>query len=479
MNYFIGRKEEISRLKRLNRQKKASLVVIKGRRRVGKSTLIKEFAKNTKFISLSGLPPSKNLTDQKQRDEFADQLCSQLNLPRVTFLTWSDAFRFLSSKLNKNEKTVVLLDEISWMGGLDPSFLGSIKTWWDQHGLEMNELMLILCGSISTWIEKNILKNTGFVGRISLVIHLTPLSLPESVYFLRKKGFKGSIYEIFKILSVTGGIPWYIDLIDPFETADKNIYELCFESTCQLINEFKTIFHDLFHTKGESYRKILQILVDGMKTQDEIRKKLQLKKGGTISNYLKNLIAAGFITQHYQWSFKKAKPGKQKLYRLSDCFIRFHLKYVEPYKDLIKQGLYKKAAKGRLPGWDTIMGFQLESLLLSNREFLFKMLNIDPDIVECDNPYIQRFTSNKKGCQIDYLIQTSLKSLICCEFKFRKNELNTSIITEMKQKTSALNIPKGFGLAPALFHFGGVTPKVEESDFFYKIIDLRDAFEDY
>ena len=110
MNYFIGRKEEISRLKRLNRQKKASLVVIKGRRRVGKSTLIKEFAKNTKFISLSGLPPSKNLTDQKQRDEFADQLCSQLNLPRVTFLTWSDAFRFLSSKLNKNEKRQITFE---------------------------------------------------------------------------------------------------------------------------------------------------------------------------------------------------------------------------------------------------------------------------------------------------------------------------------------------------------------------------------
>jgi uncharacterized protein len=477
MTFFIGREEELSRLNRLKRQKRSSLVVIKGRRRVGKSTLVKKFAKDSKFISLSGNPPDKKITAQKQRDEFADQLCSQLNLPKITFLTWSDGFRHLSSILKKNEKNIILFDEISWMGNLDPSFLGSLKTWWDQYGSEMNQTILILCGSISTWIEKNILKNTGFVGRISLVIHLKPLSLSESVLFLRKKGFKSSIYEIFKILSVTGGIPWYIDLIDPQETADKNIYELCFEPTCQLINEFKTIFHDLFDKKGKSYRKILQLLIDGMKTQEKIRTQLDLKKGGTISSYLNNLITAGFITQHYQWTFKKAKIKKQKIYRLSDCFIRFHLKYVAPYQDLIQQGLYKKAAKGRLPGWNTIMGFQLESLLLSNREFLLKTLDIDPEIVLCDNPYIQRATKQNKGCQIDYLIQTSLNSLICCEFKFTKNELSTSIISEMKKKIISLNIPKGFGIAPALFHIGGVSQKVEESGFFYKIIDLRDSFE--
>jgi uncharacterized protein len=478
MSIFIGRKEELARLNRLNKQKKSKLVVLKGRRRIGKSTLVKECAKSSKFISLSGIPPSKNLTDQKQRDEFANQLCTQLNLPRVTFLTWTDAFNFLSTCLIKDEQTVILFDEISWMAELDPSFLGSLKTFWDQNISQKENVMLILCGSISTWIEKNILESTGFVGRISLVIHLKPLTLPESVLFLRKKGFKGSIYEIFKILSVTGGIPWYIDLIDPNETADKNIYELCFEPTCQLINEFKIIFHDLFRKKGFQYRKILNILIDGMKTQDEIRKKLLLKKGGTISKYLKNLITAGFITKHYQWSFKNLKLGRQKLYRLSDCYIRFYLKYVEPFKDIIEQGLYKKAAKGKLPGWDTIMGFQFESLLLSNREFLFQLLNIDTDVVERDNPYIQYPSKERDGCQVDYLIQTKLNSLICCEFKFRKNELNTSIIKEMTKKISSLDVPKGFGIAPALFHFGGVSPKVEESGFFYKIIDLRDSFED-
>lgn len=477
MSLFLGRKQEISRLARLKRLKKPSLVVIKGRRRVGKSTLVQEFAKGKRFISLSGLPPDPGMTDQKQRDAFGDQLCAQLGLPRVTFSSWPDALRFLAAQL-KREETVVLFDEISWMGGFDPSFLGSVKTWWDQEGCRKEGLILILCGSISIWIEKNILRSTGFVGRISLVLNLKPLSLQESVQFLRKKGFAGSIYEVLKILSVTGGIPWYLDLIDPKESADRNIYELCFEPASQLINEFETIFHDLFERTAVLYRKILQALVDGMKTQQEIREELDLDEGGVLSEYLENLIAAGFISGHYQWSLQKGTIGRQKLYRLSDCFLRFQLKYVEPYRALIEQGSYKKATTGKLPGWDAMMGFQVESLLLTNREFLFQALGIDPADVVRDNPFFQTPTTRRKGCQIDYLIQLRSNTLILCEFKFSKSELSSSVLAEIEGKCKALAAPKSFGKAPALFHIGGVSPKIAESPLFYRIIDLGELLEE-
>ena len=476
MGSFLGRKHELSRLGWLKRLKQASLVVIKGRRRIGKSRLVQEFSKGKKLISLSGLPPAPGMTEQKQRDEFGDQLCVQLRLPRVTFTTWSDAFRFLGEQIGQ-EELIVLFDEVSWMGERDPSFLGSLKTWWDQEASQKQGLMLILCSSISIWIEENILRSTGFVGRIALVIHLKPLSIQESVLFLRKKGFTGSIYEVLKILSVTGGVPWYLDLIDPKESADQNIYELCFEPGSQLINEVKTIFHDLFKKKGEIYRKILQTLVDGMKTQQEIRDLLNLSAGGTLSDCCKNLVAAGFISAHYQWSLKKGSLGKQTLYRLSDCFLRFQLKYVDPYRDLIEQGSYKKARAGQLPGWDSIMGFQVESLLLTNREFLFHVLGLDPSVVVRDNPFIQASTTRHKGCQVDYLIQTKMNSFIICEFKFSKNELSSSVLSELKAKNESLVIPSGFGKVVALFHIGGVSSKIEESPLLYRVIDLREKLE--
>lgn len=468
---FLGRKTELDRLNRLKRLNKGSLVVIKGRRRVGKSTLAYEFAKGKKFISLTGLPPGPGVTEQSQRDSFAEQLCDQLKLPRMTFSSWLQAFTSLGSYIG-NEETVVLLDEISWMGGLDPLFLGSLKIWWDQEGIHKPKLIFILCGSISTWIEKNILKSTGFVGRLTLVLHVKPLTLQESVLFLRKKGFLRSIYEIIKILSVTGGIPWYLDLIDPKESADQNIYELCFAPANQLINEFQIIFHDLFERTGESYRKILQVLVDGMKTQQEIRDHLQLKEGGYISEQLSNLVAAGFISEHYQWSLKTGVLSKKKLYRLSDCFLRFQLKYIEPYRELIEQGIYQKTAK--LSGWDSMMGFQMESLLLMNRDFLLETLNIDPSQVIRDNPFIQTPTQRKKGCQIDYLIQLKSNTFILCEFKLSKNELGPSILNELEEKYKTLSIPKGYGKAVALFHISGVSSKVEEDPFLYRVVDLKE-----
>lgn len=475
MDFFLGRHQELSRLARLKRLKKASLVVIKGRRRVGKSTLVQRFAKGKRCITISGLPPAPGITSQKQRDEFGDQLCIQLNSPRVSFTTWSDAFRFLGAQIKENEEIVVLFDEISWMGGLDPAFLGCLKTWWDQEGSLKSGLILILCGSISTWIENNILHSTGFVGRITLVLHLKPFSLHESAMFLWKKGFTGSVYEILKIISVTGGIPWYLDLIDPKESADKNIYELCFEPASQLMNEFHTIFHDLFETKGNVYRAILEILVDGMKTQKEIGSTLKLSSGGTLSEFLRNLVTAGFISEHYQWSLKTTTIGKQKLYRLSDCFLRFQLKYVEPKRALIERGSYQKTSSGHIPGWDGIMGFQLESLLLTNRQFIFESLGIDPAVVICDNPYIQTASSRNKGCQIDYLIQTKMNNLIICEFKFSKNEIGTSILSELKEKSESLSVPRGYGKAIALFHISGVSAAVEESPLFYKIVDISDT----
>jgi len=123
------------------------------------------------------------------------------------------------------------------------------------------------------------------------------------------------------------------------------------------------------------------------------------------------------------------------------------------------------------------MGFQLESLLLSNREFIFEVLGIDPDIVVCDNPYFQKKTSRQRGCQIDYLIQTKMHTLILCEFKFKRNELDASIVQEIEKKCRALSVPRGYGKAPVLFHIGGVSQKVEESPLFYRVVDLRDFFE--
>ncbi|MEN8237230.1 MAG: ATP-binding protein [Pseudomonadota bacterium] len=473
MKPFVGRHDELEKLEDLFLAPRPILTVIKGRRRIGKSRLAMEFGKKRSLISFSGLAPNEELTAQDQRNHFARQFYSQFGIPPLTFEDWSDAFAHLTQQLTQ-QPTVVLLDEISWMGSEDATFIPKLKVWWDETLQDYPNLMLILCGSISTWIDTNIINSTAFFGRISLQIDLEPLSIAESYSCLDKLGIHYSDYDTFKTLSVTGGIPWYLEQINPRYTADENIKRICFQKNGALVGEFTRIFHELFGQRGELYKRIIQALAEGMKTLAQLRNELGYAHAGSFSKYLENLHTSGFISRHYTWSLKTGALGRQSLYRLCDNYLRFYVKYIEPELPRIEKGSFKDMPMTGLAGWETMMGFQVENLLLQNRSLLLKALGIYPQDVVADNPYIQKATHDRRGCQIDYLIHTRTNTLFVCESKFRKKELNVSIIDQMQNKIHRLAKPRGYGICPVLIHLGGVTDEVYDRRYFYRVIDIAD-----
>lgn len=477
---YIGRQKYLDRLRTLEQKQKASLVVIKGCRRVGKSRLAEEFAKDKIYIPFTGLSPELNSTSQDQLNHFAQQLTERFELPPHTFLDWTDAFYALGRQLQSiqgGKTIVVLFDEISWMAHNSPKFLGQLKAWWDINHPKFQNLILILCGSVSSWIEENILQSTAFFGRVSLEITLPPLSLSECAEFLRQNNIRGSAYEYYQILSITGGIPWYLEQLSSNQLINMQIMSLCFQPDGLLINEFDRIFHDLFGQQGEIYKKIIQILGDGMRTHAEIREEIKYAHSGTLSKLIHNLIISGFVTEHTQWSLKSGKTSRQSLYRLNDQYVRFYLKYIEPNLGKIRRGIFDISDPIKLPGWDKMMGFQVESFLLQNRAIILKSLGIQGQDVICDNPFIQRPTIRRKGCQIDYLIQTNGRSLFICEFKFNRHGIGMDIIEEMKEKMKKLSAPSWYARVPVLLHLGEVSEAVYQSNFFYRIINISDYLE--
>ncbi len=467
---FVGRKRELARLRQLYNKNMPNLVVLKGRRRVGKSRLIAHFvhtqAKGT-FWSFAGLASAKDMTDQMQRDHFARQLSLLLKIPPMTFGDWSDAFEHLSLHLKAGD--IILLDEISWMGEKDPSFIPKLKDWWDKQTLGV---LVIFCGSVSTWIEDNILNSTSFFGRVDLQINLEPWSILESAHFLRKMNFKNSDYEMYKLLSLMGGIPWYLKQINSAITVDENIKQLAFEPDSLLVLEFDRIFHDLFNGTSVIYKKIMDSLKEGTKTLSQVRQMINFTPSGTLSSMMKKLMIAGFVQKQTLWSFKTEKPLKQSLYRISDPYMRFYLKLIEPNLSKITANGFQELHLATFPGFETHLGLQLEYLLLQNRNMLLKAIGISPMDIVNDGPYRQSATERQKGCQIDYLIQTSTKNLFICEFKFKKREIGNEIINEMEDKILALKVPKGFACVPILFHLSGVTLEVINASYFYRIIDI-------
>lgn len=470
---FFGRAQEIKKLKNLKSDDYARFVAIKGRRRIGKSRLIKEFSNefSNKYL-FTGLVPTQGVTSQSQREEFIQQMVRQ-GLSNIKGNDWSEIF-FELSKSTKKGSVLIALDEIAWMGSKDPAFLGKLKIAWDEFFEKNPNLVLIVASSVSSWIDNNILNSTGFFGRVDLTLTLEELSIRDCVKFWKNRQKSVSAYEKLKILAVTGGIPKYLEMIKPKLSAEDNIKMLCFEKSGFLFHDFERIFHDLFSRRSETYKKIAWGLSSRHSmTQEEISKEIGIKTGKTFSDYLKDLGEAGFISADFSWDVKSGRVSKLRKYRLSDNYLRFYLKYIEPNKQKILKGDFENANLESVVHWDAIMGLQFENLVIRNRHELLKALQISPEKCICDGPFFQTKTVERKGCQIDYLIQEK-NTLYICEIKFSRNPIGTKVIEEVGKKIDSLAIPKRISCRPVLVHVGGVTDEVLYRDYFDKIVDWTD-----
>jgi uncharacterized protein len=467
---FYGRKDELDILLHAIHRKIANFIVVKGRRRIGKTRLLDELVKHVKkAYFFAGIAPTVKTTAQSQREEFARQLSRTLGIPPVKADNWGDLFWFLAEH-SKVGQILIIFDEITWMGSEDPDFLGQLKHAWDSYFKKNPECTIVICGSMSVWIEKNILSSTGFLGRPTLDLTLKELPLNQCTAFWQDKSI--SAYESLKIFAITGGVPRYLELIDPKLTAEKNIQQLCFSPEGMLFQEFEKIFSDLFDKRGVTYKNIMNTLIQGAKSQTEIIQVLAKEKSGRFGDYLEELVLSGFIRKTHTWTIKTGKESKKKQYRICDNYSRFYLKYIFPQINKIQAGAYRNVSLSTLPGWYSILGLQFESLVINNRDRLLSLLHLKNEEILYDGSYFQSTTHRQAGCQIDYLIQTHTYNLYVIEIKFSKNKIKKTVINEVHEKIQKISVPRNMSVRPVLLHVNGVEKAILESDFFIKIIDF-------
>jgi AAA+ ATPase superfamily predicted ATPase len=471
---FVGREYELGALQRLTDKRTASMVVVTGRRRIGKSRLIEEFAERNKryrHVSISGLAPQHGITPSSQRSAFVNQMQRELDLPPVQHDDWLDIFVHLA-RATQDSRSIVLLDEVSWMGKDDPEFLPKLKLAWDGCFKDNPNLILILCGSVSSWLERNILSNTGFVGRVSLHLRVEELSLPNCDTFWGKARKRVSFFDKLKMLSVTGGVPKYLEEIIVKDSAEENIKHLCFSPEGLLFREFDQIFSDLFDKRGPIYERIVTTLANGPCTMAQICEKLSVAKSGVLSEYLDDLSLAGFIHRDYTWDLKTRKESKLSRFRLCDNYVRFYLKYILPNRHKIQDRRLAERPVSALPGWDTIAGLQFENLVLANRDFIWKQCGLSASEIEMDGPFFQQRTKRRQGCQVDYLIQTRHGPLYLCEIKFSRNPITTDVEQDLQEKVTRIDAPRHCSILPVLIHANKVNESVLYGDTFARIIDF-------
>ena len=457
---FVGRTEALDRLGGLWQKSTPSLVTVRGRRRIGKSTLIAEFARRTAdhFISIDGQAPGDGVNNKVQLKSFMEQLAMQTEVPDVAVKNWLQAFRMLGSSLPRSGRVVVLLDEISWMGGYDKSFAGTLKIVWDKMLKKRDDLVLVLCGSVSSWIADNILNGTGFAGRDSLDLVLNELPLAVCKAFWGAAAERTSISEMLDVLSVTGGVPKYLEEINPSMSSDENIRQLCFTREGILFRDFNQIFNQIFGKKSMERKSLLRAIAYGSKSAAEIAEAMGSERNGHLVDYLTELELAGFVSKDSGVNPSTGLPGRAVRYRLKDNYTRFYLHHVEPNAKEIESGLFKYDSLSALRGWDTVKGLQFENLVISNFRSLLPVLGIDGASLLSAAPYRRAREGATCGVQVDLLIQTKTTAYVV-EIK-RRDSIGAEIATEISDKVKAVGFRPGVSVRTVLVYDGMLAPSI-------------------
>lgn len=489
---YIGRINELGLLKGLLKKKESSLVIIKGRRRIGKSTLIKEFCKQNSvaIYEFQGLAPADTIGYKEQLKNYAQILSKFLKIKKIEFDNWYDALLQINN-LEMKSKTVVLLDEVSWMGMNDRTFASTIKLVWDSCLKENKNLIFVLCGSNSAWIENNIAKNSGFAGRVDLDLNIKELSLHDSYEVINQncKRNKFSSKEYAKLVSLIGGVPKYLETLSANDTAENLIKKHFLNPTGFFFNEFIKIFSEIYGKRAAIYQQIMHILANEKCTISQLAKALKLPLNGDLTEYVSALEVGGYIRKDLSWklldgmstpSANKVMSSKSKIYRLtiSDNYSRFFLKYMLPRLDRLKKLPTKESDGIDFINWPTLIGIQFETLMQNNLEVILKHLNIPSSDVVNLGPYYQVANKRQHSIQIDLLIQTKHNTLFLVEFK-TSSKVTDSVIEEVVQKIKYFKHPKSFSIRPCLIFTGELSESLEAQgfDFFYKMISFEELCE--
>lgn len=471
---FFGRESEINDLMALWGKRGGSLVTCRGRRRIGKSTLIEVFAHKAKarFIRIEGVRPKQGYSNNTELNAFAKELAAQTRAEDSMPENWLKAFMRLDREINEGERTVVLLDEVSWLGHYDETFADFVKIAWDNHWSKHDRLIVVVCGSVSGWIKERFVDNGAFFGRRSLDLVVKELPLKECVKFWGRAAARVETREIVDVLSVTGGVPRYLKEIDPGASAVANLARLAFRPNSILRIDFDEMFSDVITKLPTLSGKIVRALVEGPLSVSETAEVINAGKGGKIGEALEQLEEVGLVASDVGKNPETGKSAREVRYRLKDNYARFYLRYIEPKKEIVDAGAYRFVSLEALDGWETIMGLQFENLVLNHYPELIEPLHIGNSLIESAAPYSRRRKGDgEDGLQIDLLLQTKYSNFVV-EIK-RKREIGRDVIEEVDRKLAKLSTPRGKSARPALVYEGHLAPIVEADGYFDAIVPFR------
>jgi AAA+ ATPase superfamily predicted ATPase len=429
---LVGRHTEKQILEETFQSASSELVAIYGRRRVGKTFLVRSVFANEIIFEFSG---SHNAPYKVQLEDFSRQLTkiSKSAVPLAVPSNWSNAFAMLETWLTsqiKEQKKVVFFDEFPWLDTARSNFLSAFSYFWNNWGVRQKNLLVVICGSAASWMIKNVVNNKGGLhNRITQSIRLLPFNLSETEAYLKSRTVNLDRYQVLQIYMAMGGIPFYLKNVRRGESAAQCIDRTCFTKDGPLRDEFDKLYSSLFD-KADHHMKIVRALSRKGKglTRNEIIQVCKLSSGGTATTILNELEESGFITSYIPFE----KAAKDAIYKLADEYSSFFLKYIEGHRSTAANTWIRLSETSTWKSWS---GIAFETICLKHIEQIKAGLGI---AAVYTTQSVWRYTGGKDlpGAQIDLLIDRNDHSINICEMKYSDTEytVTKSYAEDLKRK---------------------------------------------
>ena len=401
---LIGRKFEQETLKECIESPRAEFIAVYGRRRVGKTYLIKQYFKNKFDFYVTGIYGG---TKQEEIAHFYKQLNSKSRKAFIATNNWFDAFEDLQKYLSglKKSKIIIFIDEMPWLDTHNSKFIKALELFWNSWASDCAKLKLIVCGSATTWMTNKLIATKGGLhNRITHKMHIAPFSLGETEQYLTKSGFVWNRYQIAELYMILGGIPFYLSMLKSKLNFADNINALFFVENGEMRGEYDILFNSLFND-SKNYKTVVELLATKKSgiTRNELLKQSKIE-GGRLSDILKNLESCDFLRHYNAFGMKE----RDVMYQLTDNFVLFYLSFKSDFFSGNESFWQNFTDSGKHRAWS---GYAFEQVCLNHTRQIKNALGISgirSEICSWSNP----------NAQIDLLINRNDNVINLCEMKY-------------------------------------------------------------
>jgi len=469
---FIGRSYELKRIAEITQLGSAAIVVVYGRRRVGKTELIEHALGKRHLLKFEGL---EGRPAQDQINNVLYQLAKYAEDPKIAKLhltNWLEVFDIIAEYISTGEWTLYF-EELQWLANYENEFISDLKYVWDNTFRRNPKLLLVLCGSSPSFMINNVLKSKALYNRSTYEIPLAPFSLFETAQFLKKH----SQHEIMDAYLTVGGIPEYLKYLKQDSSIFLSLCRNSFRRGAPFVGEYERIFVSSL-ANNEHYHAIIQYLSKvKFATRKDIAKFLKVKTGGYLSSILRDLELCNFIKQYTPYNLKENSMLSR--YCIHDNFLTFYFKFINPIESDIANGDFNDSPSKaiNMEAYRKWQGYAFERFCRSNHRYIAKKLGFE-DVRYQSGVFFNRSTDkNDPGYQIDLLYSREDKVLTICEIKYLQSKINTSVIDEIEGKISRLPNPNNYTIQKILISPYGPSDSLLARGYFDRIIMLSDLFE--